>query len=109
MLPEVPQVGSDRLRLAIHQFLSELQLMEGCVPEFLRLLQLQNPFTRAGKRWRHNQGAYEIRTDTCNRLRNKTTDIIAPDNCALDSKLFQKGIASSSKRAMTPFAWPKPE
>src|SRR5215471_17765360 len=65
--------------------------MESCVPKFLRFLQLQNPFTRTGKRRRHNQGAYEIRTDTCDRLRNKTSDIIACDNCALDSKLFQKG------------------
>src|SRR5215471_16575408 len=65
--------------------------MEGCVPKFLRFLQLENPFARTGKSWRHNQCAYEIRTDTCNRLRNKTTDIIASDNRALDSKLFQKG------------------
>src|SRR5215831_7175642 len=65
--------------------------MESCVPKFLRFLQLQNPFTRTGKRWRHNQGAYEIRTDTCDGLRHKTTDIIASDNCALDSKLFQEG------------------
>ena len=109
MLPEMPQVGADRLRLAIHQFLRELRLVEACIPKFLRCLQLQNPLTGTGERWRHNQGAYEIRTETCDRLRNKTTDIIAPDNRALDSKLFQKGIASSSKRAMTPFAWPGPE
>ena len=75
--PEVPQVGADRVRLAVDQLGAQLELVERLVPELLLGLRLQDPVADPGQRRRDDQRADQVRPVPRDRLGDPAADVVA--------------------------------
>ena len=80
VLPEVPQVSADRIRLAVDELGRQVQLVELLVPELALRLRAEDAVTDTGQRGRDHQGPDQVGPGRGESLGDAAADVVAGDH-----------------------------
>jgi hypothetical protein len=86
----VPEVGAQRVGVAVHQGVGERELVEGLVPELALGLGRQDALAHAGQRRRQDERAHGRRAQAGDRLRHAAADVVAGQHDGLEADLVDE-------------------